>query len=95
MSWKEVELNSLTLPPMRSKAACDVLGLKWYVFGGLGAGKLPTLWSLDIASMRWEMGMLIVVMVYFVVVFVTFALADQKVRGRSSCGRMSEFLSQI
>ena len=40
---------------MRSKAACDVLGLKLYVFGGLGAGKLPTLWALDMAKMVWSM----------------------------------------
>ena len=31
-------------------------------------------------SIRWEMGMLIFVLFYFVVVFTTFALDDQKVR---------------
>lgn len=31
-------------------------------------------------SVKWEMGMLMFVLFYFVVVFVTFALDDQKVR---------------
>ena len=32
-----------------------------------------------VTSMKWEMFMLVVVLFYFVVVFVTFALSDQKV----------------
>lgn len=33
-----------------------------------------------VTSMRWEMLMLFVVIIYFVVVFLTFAIADLKVR---------------
>ena len=33
-----------------------------------------------VTSMRWEIGMLVVVILYFVVVFATFALEDQAVR---------------
>ena len=52
--WKTAELNSLTQPPMRSKTACAVLGHKLYLHGGLGAGAVGTLWSLDLKVMRWE-----------------------------------------
>ena len=35
-----------------------------------------------VTSIQWELGMLCFVLLYFVVVFVTFALADQQVRER-------------
>jgi hypothetical protein len=39
----------------------------------------------QVVSIRWEMGMLIFVLFYFVVVFLTFAFEDQKI-ARLLCG---------
>ena len=52
--WRTAEMNSLALPPMRSKMASTVLGTKLYLQGGLGGGSISALWSLDLATMRWE-----------------------------------------
>ena len=39
-----------------------------------------------VTSMTWEMSMFVIVIIYMVIVFFTFALADQKVREVDQCG---------
>ncbi|KAJ8604801.1 hypothetical protein CTAYLR_001079 [Chrysophaeum taylorii] len=51
--WRKVVVENQS-PPMRLKSASCVMGTKWYVFGGLGAGASSSLWALDLVLNIWQ-----------------------------------------
>lgn len=72
-----VESGGSSTSPMRTRAGTPTNSTSAPSISSIAKWRAWT--KRQVTSIRWEMGMLVFVIVYFVIVFVTFALDDQKV----------------